>query len=214
MRKFRAIAAGVASVLILAVAPVAYVGASQSNPQQNLDQQERSVNGLLTAAAPICSRQSAANSSGQSIFLSTGNPKTYPNAGGAWQNVDCTSTTFRLAYGQRALVVADFSAEADCNGNTPTNGQWCQTRALLNGVEMRPQAPEGDSFAFDSVAGGQYNWQAHSMQRAQEIRCGATAGCQYKFAVQTRMHDATVTGMWLDEVAVDLHITYGGVAPL
>lgn len=204
MRTFKAIATGIAAVFVLAAAPVAFVGASQPSPQGE--------GGGATVAAPTCSRLSAANGAGQEIFLSTTNPKVY--SGAAWQNVDCTATSFRLKFGERALVTSDFSAEADCNGTTPTNGQWCETRALLNGLEGRPQSVEPDSFAFDGVAGGVNNWQAHTMQNGWEVRCGLTAGCQYRFVVQTQMHDATVTGMWLDEVAVDLKVTVGAPAPL
>lgn len=211
MRKFKAIAASIAAVFVLVAAPVAFVGASQGNPQLDAGSQ-LSANGAITAAAPTCSRMSAANSAGQEIFLSTTNPWTY--SGTTWTDVQCAGTTFRLKYGERALVTADFSAEADCKGSTPTNGQWCETRALLNGLEGKPQGLEPDSFAFDSVAGGSGNWQAHSMQRGWEVRCGLTAGCQYKFAVQTKMHNSTVTSLWLDEVAVDLKVTVGAPAPL
>lgn len=210
MRKLKAITLSVAAAFVLVAAPATFVAADQANPQTG-PTATTNVTGQAVAA-PTCSRQSAANALGQEIFLSTGNPKTY--TGTAWQSVDCTSTTFRLKAGERALVVADFSAEADCNGSSPTNGQWCETRALLNGAEGRPLAPEPDSFGFDSVAGGTSNWQGHSFQRAWEVRCGVTNGCQYKFGVQTKMHNSTVTGMWLDEVAVDLKVTSGAVAPL
>ncbi len=211
MRKFKAALAGVAAVFVLVAAPVAFVGASQSNPQGNAGSQ-LSATGAVITAEPTCNRLSAANAAGQEIFLSTTNPKTY--SGAAWQNVNCTDTTFRLKFGERALVTADVTAEADCNGSAPTNGQWCETRAMLNGIEGRPQGLEPDSFAFDSVAGGVYNWQSHSMQRGWEVRCGVQDGCQYKFAVQTKMHDNTVTSMWLDEVAVDLKVTVGAAAAL
>ena len=214
MRKIKSLAVGLGAVFVLAAAPSAFAAADQSNPQMagaNVKAQQALVS---TAALTDCRRQSAANGAGQDIFLSTATPKTYPNAAGAWQNVDCASTTFRLKNGERALVVSNFNAESDCNGTTPTNGQWCQTRALLNGSEGAPVAAEPSSFAFDSVAGGVSNWQAHSMIRSWEIRCGSTDGCQYKFAVQTRMHDASVTGMWLDEVAAHLRIAYGAPAPL
>jgi hypothetical protein len=208
MRKFKAIALGVASVFVLAAAPVAFVGASQGNPQGE-PATKLDANGITSAVAAVCNpRMSASNSAGQELFLSTSDPRTY--TGTSWQNVDCTTTTFRVPFGQRALVTSDFNAEADCNGTSPTNGQWCETRALLNGLEGRPVAAEPSSFAFDGVAGGVNNWQAHSMERAWETpRCAATAGCQYRFVVQTKMHNTTVTGMWLDEVAVDLNVTYG-----
>jgi len=216
MRTFKSLAFGLGAVFVLVAAPTAFVAADQSNAQLEGPDAKAQV-GLSAAAITDCRRQSAANSDGQDIFLSTGTPKTYPNAGGSWQNVDCTSTTFRLKSGQRALVVSNFNAEADCNGTT--SGQWCQTRALLGLVggaftEGAPIAAEPSSFAFDSTAGGSSNWQAHSMARAWEIRCGLADGCQYRFLVQTRMHDASVSGMWLDEIATDLRITYGAPASL
>jgi hypothetical protein len=212
MRKLKAIVLSVAAVATLVAAPATFVKADQANPQTgpvaNTD-----VKGLTnTTAALSCSRQSAANAAGQDIFLSTANPRTY--SGTAWTDVECTGTTFRLKAGERALVVANISAETDCNGSTPTNGQWCEGRALLNGVEGRPVAAEPDSFAFDSVAGGASNWQAHSFQRGWEVRCGLANGCQYKFVAQTKMHNTTVTGMWLDEVAAHIRVTVGGPAAL
>jgi hypothetical protein len=207
MRKFKAIALSIAGVFVLAAVPVTFAGASQKTQS---DQGEVATN---AAAAPICSpRLSAANPARQDIFVSTTTPKTY--TGLVWQDVDCTPTTFRLGFGQRALVVADFSAEADCNGTAPNNGQWCEARAMLNGIEGRPLGLEPDSFAFDSVAGGASNWQAHGMHRAWEVNCSQTNGCQYRFAIQTKMHDNTVTGMRLDEVAASIHVTIGNPAPL
>ena len=208
MRTVKSLLLSAGAILVFVVAPAAFVAAEQLNPQAQNDL--KAVN--TTAALTDCRRQSAANTSGQAIFLSTASPKTY--TGTVWQNVDCAGTTFRLSNGQRALVTVDFNAEADCNGNTPTNGQWCQTRALLNGAEGLPIAAESSSFAFDSVAGGSSNWQAHSMGRGWEIRCANVNGCQYRLAVQTRMHDASVTGLWLDEIASHVTVTYGGPAAL
>lgn len=211
MRRFKTIALSVMAVFALVAVPTAFVSATQRNPQV-----ASSKDGASTLAL-ACRRQSAANSTGQDIFLSTADPRSY--TGTAWQDVECAATTFRLAYNQRAVVVADFNAESDCNGTSPTNGQWCQTRALLSGTglfptEGAPVAAEPSSFAFDSVAGGINNWQANAMNRGWEIRCASTTGCQYRFSVQTRMHDSSVTGMWLDEVAAHLRITYGNPAPL
>ncbi len=211
MRTVKSLLVSAGAIVVLAAAPVALVAADQSNPQ--LEGNAKAQVALESPAALTdCQRRSAANSSGQDIFLSTASPKVY--TGTAWQAVDCTDTTFRLPAGQRALVALDFNAEADCNGTKIDNGQWCQTRALLNGSEGAPVAAEPSSFAFDSVAGGASNWQAHSMGRAWEIRCGEANGCQYKFSVQTRMHDASVTGMWLDEIAAHVTLTYGAPAPL
>lgn len=203
MRKsIRTLVLGVASALALVMGPVAFVAADQGNPQLDATKD-------FSTAALNCRRQSAANVTGQDIFLSTGDPRTY--TGTTWQNVECGTTTFRLSYGQRALIVADASAELDCNG---TAGQWCEARALLNGAEMTPVTAEPSSFAFDSTAGGASNWQAHSMNRGYEVRCALTAGCQYRFTLQTKMHATSVTGLWLDDLAVHLRISYGNPAPL
>lgn len=213
MRNLKAIAIGMVSVFVLVAAPVAIVSADQTNPQvANTDQKNAiAASGVSAAAEPTCRRLSATNAGGQDIFIGTGNYKTYTGTG--WQDVTCANTTFRLKYNERAVVIANFNAEADCNSSTPTSGQWCLTRALLNGAEGFPLAPEPDSFAFDSVAGGANNWQAHDMQRAWEVRCLNTAGCQYRFSVQTRMHD-TISNLWLDEVAAHVRVTPGGAAPL
>ena len=216
MRTFKSLALGLGAVFVLAAAPSALALADQLNPQADGPDAKAQLGLVAGAAITDCRRQSAANGSGQDIFMSTATPKTY--TGTAWVGVDCAGTTFHLANGQRALIVGTFNAEADCNGTVPTNGQWCQTRALLSGpsgtAEGAPVAAEPSSFAFDSVAGGTSNWQAHTMARAWEVRCAVANGCQYKYTVQTRMHDATVTGMWIDEVASHLHITYGNPAPL
>ena len=211
MRRFKTIAIGLVSVFVLIAAPAAFVSADQTNPQADSKDQAALLS-AEAAAAPTCRRLSAANGAGQDIFVGTGNYKVY--TGTAWQDVTCTNTSFRLKYGEQAVVIANFNAESDCNGTTPTNGQWCQTRALLNGAEGFPLAPESDSFAFDGVAGGVNNWQANSMQRAWQIRCGVQTGCGYKFSVQTRMHDSTVSSMWLDEVAAHIRVTIGAPAPL
>jgi hypothetical protein len=210
MRRLKTIALNVVAVLAMIAVPVTFVSASQGNPQGDAPVQD-------SIGAPVlpCKRLSAANSAGQDIHLSTSEPRTY--TGIAWKGVECASTAFRLKYNERAVVIADFTAESDCNGTI--DGQWCQTRAMLSGTglsntEGAPIAAEPSSFAFDSVTGGALNWQAHTMNRGWEIRCVSRDGCQYKFAVQTRMHDTSVTGLWLDEVAAHLRITYGAPAAI
>ena len=213
MRKIYAVTAACCALVMALSSLVLVAGRSQAAPgTPSVNTQTNQKQTIAALAAPACRRQSAANAYGQDILLSTPDPYTY--TGTAWVNVTCTGTTFRLGYNQRALVVANVSAETDCNGTTPTNGQWCQARALLNGIEGAPVAAEPSSFAFDSVAGGSYNWQAHDFNRGWEVRCGSTDGCRYSFVVQVRMHDTTVTGLWLDEVAAHLHVTVGNPASL
>lgn len=212
MRKIKAIVLGMIAALLAVVTPVVVANAANTTNAQGGDGAAQSVTADADPAATDCRRLSAANGAGQDILLTTATPHTY--SGTAWQNVQCTATTFRLKAGERALVVSNVSAETDCNGTTPTNGQWCEARVLLNGVEGSPIAAEPHSFAFDSVAGGSQNWQAHAFNRGWEVRCGVSTGCQYKYVVQTKMHNSTVTGMWLDEVAAHIRVTIGAPAPL
>lgn len=211
MRKLRSIALGVVSAFVVIATPVAFVGANPGNPQtDNTAKQRDGISAFAAAAEPVCKRQSAANSSGQDIFLSTPDYKTYSST--SWQNINCATTTFRLDYKQRAVVVADFNAEADCNGST-NSYQWCETRAVLNTTEGAPVAAEPSSFAFDSEAGGVNNWQAGAMNRAWQVACANENGCQYRFAVQTKMH-ASGLNMWVDEVATHIRVNIGGPAAL
>lgn len=217
MLSIKKIALGLAALVVAVATPTAYLTARAgvTNLQGESEVKTTSKNADATnigiTADPSCRRLSAANSAGQDIFLSTADPKTYQ--GTLWQNINCSGTSFRLKFGERALVVADVSAETDCTSTVPTNGQWCLARALLNGVEGHPIASEPSTFAFDSVAGGSNNWQAHAFNRGWEVRCGQTAGCQYKFMVQTRNNEGG-SSIWIDELAVHLRVTTGAPAPL
>lgn len=215
MRRLK-IGVAVFAALALVAVPTAFIRVdADNNAQLGTGDQARDTQANIDDIAnpnETCKRQSAGNKYIRDIFLSTGTPRTY--SGDNWQDVDCANTTFQLRYRERALVTADFNAEADCNGTTPANGQWCLTRALLNGQEGEPVANEPSSYAFDNVAVGTQNWQAHAMNRAWEVTCEQRKGCQYKFAVQTRMHDASVTSMWLDEIAAHISIVVGRPVPL
>lgn len=211
--RLRTIAFGVVSLFVLVAVPATFVSADQTNPQAAPQAQRKAFSAL--AAEPNdqkCFRQSAGNSAGYDISLGTSNYGYY--SGTTWQDVNCTQTSFNLKNGEHAVVVADFNAESDCQGSVPTNGQWCQTRALLNSAEGQPTAPEPDSFTFDNVAGDLYNWEANSMQRSWDIRCANTAGCKYKFVVQTRMHDSTVNTMWLDDISTHIRVNIGPAVAL
>ena len=122
-KRLKTLVAGLAASLTLAGSATTFVVANQSNPQAEPQDQAQTSSLSAAAALPACRRQSAANSAGQDIVLSTASPFTY--TGAAWQDVHCTGTTFRLKSGERAVVVADVSAETDCNGTNPANGQWC-----------------------------------------------------------------------------------------
>jgi hypothetical protein len=91
-----------------------------------------------------------------------------------------TSTTFvnlpgatvkvKVPSGQRALILARYSAESNCTGGAV--GSWCSARVLIGGVEAAPVS--GADFAFDSVDStddvsclpADCGWESHSMDRS------------------------------------------------
>jgi len=85
-------------------------------------------------------------------------------------NVPGASTTITVPSGQRALILARFSAESNCSGGLV--GNWCPARILIGGTEAAPAS--GADFAFDSVDSsevaactpGECGWESHSMDRS------------------------------------------------
>jgi len=63
----------------------------------------------------------------------------------SFQNVGATTITVPADKVQ--LVVAEFTADSQCQG--PFGGNWCQVRILADGAEMNPIS--GGDYAFDGV---------------------------------------------------------------
>jgi len=63
----------------------------------------------------------------------------------SFQNVGATTIT--VPADQVQLVVAEFTADSQCQG--PFGGNWCQVRILADGAEMNPIS--GGDYAFDGV---------------------------------------------------------------
>ncbi|MBI1886596.1 MAG: hypothetical protein HYS09_09845 [Chloroflexi bacterium] len=99
------------------------------------------------------------------------------------------STTITVPSGEKALILARFSAESDCYGGAAND--WCSVRILIGGSEAAPAS--GTDFAFDSNEDGgaasQGNWESHSMDRSR----GALGEGTYTVKVQWMTVDTGVT---------------------
>jgi hypothetical protein len=96
----------------------------------------------------------------------------------AYVNVPGASRRITVASGQRALILARFSAESECSGGPP--GSWCSVRIMIGNAEGKPAA--GLDFAFDSVGVGPTDdsRESHSMDRSRVLGAGTwTIRVQY-----------------------------------
>jgi hypothetical protein len=102
-------------------------------------------------------------------------------------NLPGASTTITVPAGQKALILARFSAESNCSGGTVDD--WCSARIMVGGSEGGPAS--GSDFAFDSVdssetaacAADECGWESHSMDRSR----GPLGPGTYKVKVQWRV---------------------------
>jgi hypothetical protein len=82
--------------------------------------------------------------------------------------VDIPAATVQITVprGQRALLLARFSAESICTG-----GAWCSVRIVTvrDGVEQEMEPASGTDFAFDSPDD---SWESNSMDRSRLVGRG------------------------------------------
>jgi hypothetical protein len=78
----------------------------------------------------------------------------------SYVDIPAATTQVTVQRGQRALLLARFSAESICTG-----GAWCSVRivAVKGGVEQEMEPASGTDFAFDSPND---NWESNSMDRS------------------------------------------------
>jgi len=80
----------------------------------------------------------------------------------SYVNLPGASTTITVPTGQKALILARFSAESVCYAGQ--QGHWCSVRILVGGVQAEPA--DGLDFGFDSVEADQFLYESHSMDRS------------------------------------------------
>jgi hypothetical protein len=84
-------------------------------------------------------------------------------------NMPGASTSITVPAGQKALIIAHFSAESDCYDADVSS--WCAVRIMIGGSQGSPAV--GSNFAFDSIdsadtagcSGDGCGWEGHSMDR-------------------------------------------------
>lgn len=170
-----------------------------------------------SAAAEVCVIFANSNAVSRTGISTFDEPRTYNSTG--WTTATCGEATVAVPRGQRALLDAVGNAELDCNGGVNT---WCEGRIAMFGVGlystvMLPVAPDNSSFAFDSANGGTFNWQAHSMHRANVATCPPKTNpndadfCYYTAYLQVKQGGGGTSGisLWLDDLYLKLTATYG-----
>ena len=97
----------------------------------------------------------------------------------SYVNIPGAKVKITVPRGDRALLLARFSAESACDGTAP--GTYCSVRIRVDGNQAKPTA--GLDFAFDSTDNGtetSSSWESHSMDRSTVVGGGRhTVRAQY-----------------------------------
>lgn len=84
----------------------------------------------------------------------------------SYVDIPGAAVQFNVPRGQRALLLARFSAESICSG-----GSWCSVRIVTvrSGVVREMEPASGTDFAFDSPND---SWESNSMDRSRLVGRG------------------------------------------
>lgn len=87
----------------------------------------------------------------------------------SYVDIPAATTQVNVPSGQRALLLARFSAESICGA-----GSWCSVRivAVKGGVERQMEPAAGTDFAFDSPDNVTELWESNSMDRSLLVGSG------------------------------------------
>ena len=214
----RRLFAGVALLSALALAPAAVSAATNKvGPQAPLTGKAA----IAAAAVPDqCVYLQQSNSTEQKYRLTYNAPATYTDTSGNFFNVKCGLLTFTVPRGQDSMVDFTAAAELDCQApnsvitSSPTNG-WCESRFLVNAVNVLPNnSGRGDTFAWDSSNGGNFDWQANTLDQVGHASCPISkdtqAPCTYHAQLQARL-DNGATSLWVDDLTVRVDVSEGAV---
>lgn len=123
----------------------------------------------------------------------------------AFADVPGAKTTIRVPDGQRALILARFSAESLCTDSTNAFKGWCGLRIYIGNAEGEPSDASdlGTPYAFDSdssdatAGGGSEDWyEGNSMDRSRVVGAGL-----YTVKVQAAVLDPSIF-FWLDDMSL------------
>jgi hypothetical protein len=101
-------------------------------------------------------------------------------AGTAFVDVPGAATNVTVLSGQRAFILARFSAESACYGGTG----YCSVRIMVDNTELDPSV--GADFAFDSTDSNREtagSWESHAIERSSRYLAAGT----YRVHVQWRV---------------------------
>lgn len=157
------------------------------------------------AAAPACTSFAAGNAAEQTRVVTNNTAGFYTST--AWTNLACGSTVVTVPRGRRALLVVHVDAEVLCTG---ADGQWCQGRVLIAGVEGQPSAPEPDSFSWANSELNANQWESNAFTRTRLLGCPARyprASCTFTVVTQVRNHAADLN-FRVDDSTVHAHATF------
>ncbi len=102
-------------------------------------------------------------------------------------NLPGASTTITVPSGQRALILARFSAESQCTSSDESG--YCTARIMIGGSEGAPAV--GNDFAFDTLttdsagANAEDWWESHSMDRSRGSLGPGTYTVRVQYSVIT-----------------------------
>lgn len=205
-----------AAIVAMALLPEATSAASNV-----LGPQASPVSKAAAAAAvpDQCILMKQMNPTEQKYRLTNNAPFTYTAAG--FFNVKCGHLQFTVPRGQDSLIDLTAAGELDCQAPnnvtspTPTNG-WCESRFLVNAVNVLPNnTGRGDTFAWDSSNGGNFDWQANTLDQVGHAFCPqsdlTTAPCVYDVQLQARL-DNGATSLWVDDLTIRVDVSEGAVS--
>ena len=210
---------GVLSALVLV--PVAVSAATTNDQSPQTSPANKAAAAVEAAAVPDqCVLQKLLNPDEQKYRLTYNAPTTYTTTG-AFFNVKCGLLTFTVPRGQEALVDFTAAAELDCQAPNnvttpaPTNG-WCEARFLVNTVNVLPNnTGRGDTFAWDSSNGGNFDWQANTLEQVGRAVCPfspvTNSPCTFHAQLQARL-DNGATSLWVDDLTVRVDVSEGTVS--
>ena len=137
---------------------------------------------VLAATAIAASSQSAGPVTAVSVVRETQDLGT---ESGSFVDLAGATTNVTVPSGQRALIVARFTAESDCRHLSGTGDCEGQVRILIGGVEGAPAC--GVDCAFDATKAGEpEDLEAHAIDRSRGGIGGLPAGT-YTVKVQFRV---------------------------
>ena len=210
---------------VAAISAIVLLPAAVSAASSNLNPQTAPATKAAAAAeaAPVpdqCILQKQLNASEQKYRLTYNAPTTYTTTGGAFFNVKCGALTFTVPRGQDSLVDFTAAGELDCQAPnnvttaSPTNG-WCESRFLVNTVNVLPNnTGRGDTFAWDSSNGGNFDWQANTLDQVGRANCPISPitnnPCTFNVQLQARL-DNGATSLWVDDLIVRVDVSEGAV---